>query len=621
MFEALRKMIFPIIIITLLFFVAMIVLEWGLSFSSSAQYGNPNVVAVVNGEEIPWENYYAVYNNLYRQESQQTDGEVSEERSRELEDIAFNQLLHDHLLMQQVKEKELTVSDTELFYYLQMSPPEYVRSIPDFQTDGVFDPQKYFRLMLDPNAAPFWVQVEQLARLDILKLKIQEMVISAAMVTEDEVRQNFVAGNETVTIGVANAAYNDFIKPTPTITEEQIRAYYDANIEDYTVGERRTLKVAMIEKAPSDEDIETTRLEIQAIYDSVKAGGDFAALAEARSDDKASAVNGGDLGWFPENQMVPEFNERCFSMKEGELSEPFRTQFGWHIIQHHGYRTDLEVPRGKQEKEKVRKANVSHILLRIEASPTTLDRAYNSLSNFRTIALEQGFDAAAEQTGLEVKETKPFTKGSGADFLGPDADANSFAFGNEPGNITGVRESSSMYFVAQVGQVLPAGPTEFADVRQRIESELVRDSVRARCVDKAREVRELVVNGGVTLKEAAEKVGLTYKMQGPITRQGFIEGIGRQPEIIGAAFSMSTPGQISEAVAWTAGGTVMELINREAPDLSLFTQKRDSIYMAVKSAKQQELYARWYQKLVEDSDIVNYLERNRELQDQQQASL
>lgn len=622
MFQALRRMIFPIIIITLLFFVAMIVLEWGLDYSSSAQFGNPNVVAVVNGEEIPWANYYAVYNNLYRQESEERDGDVPDDVSRELEDIAFNQLLHDHLLMQQVREKNLSVSDTELFYYLQVSPPEYVRGVPEFQTDGRFDTQKYFRFMLDPSTAPFWVQIEQLARLDLLKLKIQEMVISAAIVTEDEVRQDFIAGTETVTIGVANAAYNDFAQPRPAIAEEQLRSWYDAHLDEYVLGERRTLKVALVEKVPSDDDIEAIRLEIQAIYDSIKAGADFAALAEARSQDPGSAVNGGDLGWFAQGRMVEEFDTRSFSMKEGELSEPFQTQFGWHIIKHHGYRFDNEVPPGKQQSERVRKAHVSHILLRIEPSPATMDRAYSTLSTFRSIAAVEGFEAAAQQTGIEVRETNPFVKGTNVDFLGPDQEANRFAFNNPAGTISDLLDNQSMFYVAQVGQSLPAGPPPFETVRQRVESELVRDSVRQRCVDKAREVHSYVVNDGVTLKEAALKAGVTYKMQGPMTRQGFIEGIGRQPEIIGAAFALTTPGQISEPLGWTAGGTVIELIGREAPDLSQFTQKRDSIYTAIKSAKQQELYARWYEKLVDDSEIVNYLERNRELQEQEsRASL
>ncbi|MBD3403392.1 hypothetical protein GF420_10890, partial [candidate division GN15 bacterium] len=581
MFEALRRMIFPIIIVTLLVFVAMIVLEWGLSFSSSAQYGNPNYVAVINGEEVSWQSFHAVYNQLYRQESQQREGDVPEQVARELEDQAFNQLLHDHLLMQQVEQKNISVTDEEIYSYLKLTPPQYVRQIPEFHTDGQFDPNKYYQFMANPESTPFWLQVEPMARQDLLKLKVQEMVIQAAMVTEDEVRQAFVADNETVTLGVANVPYNSMMQPPPELTEEELRAYYDEHIDDFTVGEQAVLKVAMIEKTASEADVESARLEIQDIYDSLMAGGDFAEMAEARSEDPQSAVNGGDLGWFPQGQMVPEFDERAFSMEEGEISEPFRTSFGWHIIKHHGYRTQSQ--SAQTESIDVRQAHVSHILLRVQPSAETLDKAFADLTEFRTLAETEGFDVAAEATGIEVKETRPFVEGQAADLLGPDPDANSFAFNNEPGTISGVRENRSVYYVAQVKEHLPAGATPFAEARGQVEAELTREIVRERCWDKANEVYELV-EGGATLKEAASNAGATYKQTSSITRNGYIEGVGRQPEVIGAAFALTSTGDVSEPIEWSGGGTVLELLKREAPDLTLFNEKKDSIYTAVKTA-------------------------------------
>ena len=62
------------------------------------------------------------------------------------------------------------------------------------------------------------------------------------------------------------------------------------------------------------------------------AGEDFAALARVESDDTGSGANGGDLGFFGHNQMVPPFEAAAFAMKPGELSEPVKTPFGYHII-------------------------------------------------------------------------------------------------------------------------------------------------------------------------------------------------------------------------------------------------------------------------------------------------
>ena len=74
----------------------------------------------------------------------------------------------------------------------------------------------------------------------------------------------------------------------------------------------------------------------------VKGGEDFAKVATELSKDPSG--NGGDLGWFTKDRMVPEFSEAAFKLKEGEISEPVKTQFGWHIIKVEGVRTKTFPP-------------------------------------------------------------------------------------------------------------------------------------------------------------------------------------------------------------------------------------------------------------------------------------
>jgi len=69
------------------------------------------------------------------------------------------------------------------------------------------------------------------------------------------------------------------------------------------------------------------------LRDRILAGEDFAALAKAYSDDTTSAVNGGDLGWFGRGRMVPAFEEAAFSLPVGEVSEPVKTEYGYHLIE------------------------------------------------------------------------------------------------------------------------------------------------------------------------------------------------------------------------------------------------------------------------------------------------
>ena len=72
--------------------------------------------------------------------------------------------------------------------------------------------------------------------------------------------------------------------------------------------------------------------EAKAILADLKKGGDFAAIAKEKSKDPGSKETGGDLGYFTKDQMVPEFAEAAFKLDKGQLSDPVKTQFGWHIL-------------------------------------------------------------------------------------------------------------------------------------------------------------------------------------------------------------------------------------------------------------------------------------------------
>ncbi|MBR5102865.1 MAG: peptidylprolyl isomerase, partial [Muribaculaceae bacterium] len=79
--------------------------------------------------------------------------------------------------------------------------------------------------------------------------------------------------------------------------------------------------------------------QIDSLYNCAVAGEDFAALAKKFSDDKGSAAHGGEIRWFYVSEMVPEFEKVAFSLTDGEISEPFETSYGYHIVKKLGHRT------------------------------------------------------------------------------------------------------------------------------------------------------------------------------------------------------------------------------------------------------------------------------------------
>lgn len=115
---------------------------------------------------------------------------------------------------------------------------------------------------------------------------------------------------------------------TDAVTEEAAQALYDEVIDQVPEEQRVHARHILVE----------TEDEAKAIREQIDGGADFAAIAAQRSLDPGSKDDGGDLGWFSQEEMVPEFAEAAFALEPGEVSEPVQTDFGWHVIKVEGKR-------------------------------------------------------------------------------------------------------------------------------------------------------------------------------------------------------------------------------------------------------------------------------------------
>ncbi len=118
------------------------------------------------------------------------------------------------------------------------------------------------------------------------------------------------------------------------VTPEQVAEFHKQNPDKFKQPERVRASHILL-SFPQNADAAAkaqVRAKAEAVLKDVKAGKDFAALAKAHSQDPGSAANGGDLGLFPQGQMVGPFNDAAFSLAVGATSELVETQFGYHII-------------------------------------------------------------------------------------------------------------------------------------------------------------------------------------------------------------------------------------------------------------------------------------------------
>jgi peptidyl-prolyl cis-trans isomerase C len=145
---------------------------------------------------------------------------------------------------------------------------------------------------------------------------------------------------------LASALLNKVIRPQ--VTEEAVKAKYDeefANKPGETEVHARHILVGD----------EATAKKIIA---QLQKGADFAALSKQYSKDPGASAQGGDLGWFKKSDMVPEFADAAFALKDNQITPvPVKTQFGWHVIQTLGHRT-APPPSYEQEREQLRQQMV-----------------------------------------------------------------------------------------------------------------------------------------------------------------------------------------------------------------------------------------------------------------------
>jgi|SRR5579872_96311 len=188
-------------------------------------------------------------------------------------------------------------------------------------------PEQYRKAARGPNKRQF---AEQIVRVKIMSNEARKRKLdqSPALQRELELQKENLLANALFQDMTANAQIDD---ATAHQYFEQHKAEYE------TVHARHILvrvKGSPLPAQPGKKELtdEEALAKAQEVQKKLLAGEDFAALAKSESDDVRSAANGGDLGSFKREQMVPQFTQVAFSLPVGQLSEPVKTQFGYHLI-------------------------------------------------------------------------------------------------------------------------------------------------------------------------------------------------------------------------------------------------------------------------------------------------
>ncbi len=232
-----------------------------------------------------------------------------------------------------------------------------------------------------------------------------------------------------------------------------------------------TFSQVVLAPAPSDSALALTLAKATAIRDSIMAGADFAEMATRYSQDPGSAPNGGDLDWFRRGTMVREFEDAAFGLLDGQISQPVKTEFGYHII---------KVERSRQGERKGR-----HILLIPEQTSTDTE-AVRALADQVATEARSGVPMSelyARHSDQEAPDTLTVTYEQLGQ-LPPGYDAvRTAAVGDVVGPIEyQAARGETRLAVVKVKEIREAGSYSFEDVRAQLEQRLIQQKQIQRIV-------------------------------------------------------------------------------------------------------------------------------------------
>lgn len=337
----------------------------------------------------------------------------------------------------------------------------------------------------------------------------------AALAAWHEANASRYSTEETVTISYVELDAG-MLEVANAPTEDDLRRRYEIERARFGTDEQRTIAHILVE-VPADADaaaVEAARAEAAEIAALARAeGADFAALAALRSDDAGTRDTGGDLGSISRGVFPEAFEAAAFALPAGGVSDPVRTDGGWHVVK----LTDL-VEATVQPFEAVRDQ------LAAEFGDSERERLFNERSGALVDAIlrePSSIAAVARDLGLELRTAGPFGRQAG-DGVAVLDDVRAAAFSRPQKDDRQVSDpievGSNRIAVLQVTDHAPAALRPLAEVRERVLADLKAD----RLAKSAREQAEALLaraRGGETLEAIAIGLGAVAQESRGVSRQ------------------------------------------------------------------------------------------------------
>jgi peptidyl-prolyl cis-trans isomerase D len=579
-----------IMLVTALAFVALMVFEWGMDITGRSS-GGLGEIGRVNGEAVMYDDYIATYRNLYDQVQRSQGQPITSQQTRQLEDQAWEQMVTSILIQQELDRRGIQVTDEEIREAALYAPPPALQNDPTFRTDGQFDLQKYQTFLRNSQDEQLLLYLESYYRDVLPRGKLLRQLTAGVYPTDAELWQSWRDQYERVEVNYVGLPPAQRVSDAEVeVTDREIRDYYDDNREDFQRPAQALVRAVVLGKAPLASDTAAALERAREVREEILGGADFAEVAARESADEGSAAAGGSLGTFGRDYMDPIFEEAAFSASVGQVTEPVRTPFGYHLIEVESRTADSVTAR--------------HVLVPIERTEESELTLLSHADSLELMSEQQGLDAASSAFDLPIQTVTvqaliPFISGAGQVGEGVDWAMEEAA----PGEVSPLFETPEAFYVLELVTATPAGELSLEDATPTIQSALMIEKKAERTVEEARALVQRV-RGGQSLQEVAAAEGLDVVAAGPFSRYDFVPTLGSQNAAIGAAFGLR-PGQVSDPIRANSNVFVLEQVNLVPADSTEWLDQKELQRQQLTSMLQNRRMDEWLQEIRSDARVVD----------------
>jgi peptidyl-prolyl cis-trans isomerase D len=612
------------------FIIGFVYVDMGLGGASRASTtDNRTFAARVNGDTITAREYERALYYTQKNYEQMYKQPLSPEMlaAMGLPKQVVDGLIDQHLLLQQAERLHLKATPEEV--------RKKILEIPTLNPDGKFvGAELYTRYVTGAlgyqSPAEFEEELSRDITLQKLESALSNSVVVSPKAAEAEYRR--ISENAKIRYVLLPASRE---AAAATVTPAEVEAYYRAHQAQYTHGEQRAIKYLVADTARIRSQINPSDAELKKRYDAEKesykrpasahilhilvkvdptaapavdaaakakaeglvkqlrAGADFATLAKANSDDPSSSGKGGDMDFVDQGATVEPFDTAAFSIPLNQISDPIRSkEFGYHIIKvverrPGGYRSFEEVKPGlaQQFVDQAAKEQAREEITRIE----------NRIKQNKPKTKEE-FSALASGN-VSSNDTLWFGKSDSIPGLGNNGAINAWAFSAKEGDAGEALGTQRGPAIPYLYSVRPAGISELADIRAKVENDARMEKAR-----KAAQQKLAAAMPAANVDELGKKVGLT-PAETTVTRQGFISGFqGDTTPLVDAAMGAKV-GQMGGPVAVGDGAVVFQVVDQKRVGAKDLSDNRSSYIEMLRQQEARNLRQVLLQRLRKQSKI------------------